>query len=70
VLWQSNIFLLRFLFDAALESGDLALIKRVLVLVGTDLQNLELLRCELVNGGAALVESVKDGHSPRGLSLG
>jgi hypothetical protein len=70
VFWQPNIFLLLLLFDAALESGDLALLKRVIVVVGTDLQNLELLRCALVNGGASLVESVKDGRGPRGLSLG
>jgi hypothetical protein len=35
-----------------------------------DLQNLELHSCELVDGGVTLVESIKDGRGPRGLSLG
>jgi hypothetical protein len=40
------------------------------VLAAADLQNLEFLACELADGGAALVESVKDGRGPRGLRLG
>jgi hypothetical protein len=40
------------------------------VLAAADLQNLEFLACELADGGAALVECVKDGRGPRGLRLG
>jgi hypothetical protein len=65
VFWQPNIFLLRFLFDAALESGDLALIKRVLVVVGffplslTDIQDTKHLRISLClrKSRAGLVDS-------------
>jgi hypothetical protein len=35
-----------------------------------DLQNLELHSCQLADGGAALVESVREGRGSRGLSIG
>jgi hypothetical protein len=35
-----------------------------------DLQNLELRSCELPDGGAALVKSIRNGRGPRGLSIG
>jgi hypothetical protein len=38
-------------------------------LAAADLQHLELPLCELADGGAALVESVKNGRGPRGLRL-
>jgi hypothetical protein len=38
-------------------------------LAAADLQNLELSSCRMVDGGAALVESVGEGRGPRALSL-
>jgi hypothetical protein len=39
-------------------------------LAAADLQNLELPVCQLVDGGAALVESVREGRGPRELTIG
>jgi hypothetical protein len=39
-------------------------------LAATDLRNLELSACGLADGGAALVESVREGRGPRGIRLG
>jgi hypothetical protein len=36
------------------------------VVVAADLQYLDLERCRLTDGGAALVESVREGRGPRG----
>jgi hypothetical protein len=38
-------------------------------LAAAELQDLKLLRCGLADGGAALVESVREGRGPRGLTI-